>query len=147
MENLELEQRVWERVGGRHPLEPALGALRGMEAQCREEAECCRVLAGSLGQRHREQLLRMQQEAAADAAAIRGIRILAGEEPEAAEPAAFPRESIRRMLAVACRRSVQLRREEETHSADPDFGPLFSRMAEGENRRLGVLLGLLSQVV
>ena len=69
----DMEARVWQRVGGREPMElPQLARL------CREAAADYRNLAALCAGQARQTLLELHREAAAAAQAVSGVEMLWG---------------------------------------------------------------------
>ena len=137
----EMEMRVWERVSGAgQEVQPD---LRGMELRCREQAAVFRILAENCPNELRERLLKLHRQVHNDAMALRGMRILAGEEPEKLRGYAAGKVALRRGLAQCYRRCCQARLDYLDGSRSAEYGPVFARMAREETERLAELLTLI----
>ena len=137
----EMEMRVWERVSGAgQEVQPD---LRGMELRCREQAAVLRILAESCPNELRERLLKLQRQVHNDAMALRGMRILAGEEPEKLRNYAAGKVALRRGLAQCFRRCCQARADYLGCVRHKEHGPVFAAMAQEEARRMAEILALI----
>ena len=95
----DMEARVWQRVGGREPMElPQLARL------CREAAADYRNLAALCAGQARQTLLELHREAAAAAQAVSGMAMLRGLELPR-DQTCWPEKQLRRGLALAYHRS------------------------------------------
>ena len=137
----EREMRVWERVSGAG--QDAKTDLRGMELRCREQAAVFRILAESCPNELRERLLKLQRQVHNDAMALRGMRILAGEEPEKLRGYAAGKVALRRGLAQCFRRCCQARADYLGCARHAEHGPVFAAMAQEETRRMAEILALI----
>lgn len=122
----EMEARVWQRVGGKQPMElPRLLQL------CREAAADYRALAPAFSGEARQTLLALHRDAAFAARAVAGILTLRGLNPPP-DPALWPEQNKRRALALAYRRSRTLWEEFSSWSAASEFTPAFRYLAQQE---------------
>lgn len=142
-QDLELEARVWQRVGG---VQEAGEELREMEMRCRESAAVLRQLAGQSGGANRETLLRLSRETLGDAQMLRGMRILSGEEPERIPNEMAANVTLRRGLAQCFRRCQQAFHSYTQQAKSPDYGPVFSSLARTESHRMSAILQLIGVV-
>lgn len=134
----EMEARVWQRVGGRQPMElPQLARL------CRTAAADYRNLAAGCSGQTRQTLLSLHQQAAFAAQAVTGMAVLRGLElPE--NPACWTEKQLRRGLALAYRRSRELWEAFQAWSASGEFDFSFRSLARQEEANSTRLLALLS---
>lgn len=139
-QDLELEARVWQRVGG---MQEAPEELREMEMRCRESAAVLRQLAGQSGGTNRETLLQLSRETMGDAQILRGMRILSGEEPERVPNETASNVTLRRGLAQCFRCCQQAFRDYSQQAQSSDYAPIFSTLAYTESRRMSSILRLI----
>lgn len=122
----EMEARVWQRVGGKPPMElPRLTQL------CREAAADYRALAPAFPGEARQTLLALHREAAFAARALAGILTLRGLDLPP-DPTLWPERNKRRALALAYRRSCTLWEAFSAWSASAEFAPTFRYLAQQE---------------
>ena len=146
--DLELEQRVWQRVSGMAPAgeKPELCekvSLGEMERRCRESASVFRQLAQASAGQMREALQEFHRQEYGNAMTILGIRVLSGEEPE--KPACCPwnKTGFCRALALAYRRSCQARGDYLSYAAGGEYAPVFAAMAQAEGEKMARILALI----
>lgn len=135
--DLEMEQRVWQRVKGGPD-------LRGMELRCRESAAAFRQLAASASGENRDTLLRLHGQEHANAERLLGMRILSGEEPEPKRKYDAVPTPLLRGLAQAVHRSRQALADYSGQTGE--YAPVFAVMAREEAARMGELLGLIGRL-
>lgn len=122
----EMEARVWQRVGGKQPMElPRLAQL------CSQAAGDYRALAPAFSGEARQTLLALHREAAFAARALNGILTLRGLSPLPAS-APWPEQNKRRALALAYRRSYMLWECFLDWSSSGEFAPVFRQLAQRE---------------
>ena len=122
----EMEARVWQRVGGKPPMElPRLTLL------CLEAAADYRALAPAFSGEARQTLLALHRQAAFAARALAGILTLRGLELPP-DPTPWPERNKRRALAIAYRRSCTLWEAFSAWSASAEFAPAFRYLAQQE---------------
>ena len=146
--DLELEQRVWQRVSGMAPEgeKPSLcekTSLGEMERRCRESASVFRQLAQISAGQMRETLQELHRQEYGNALTILGMRILAGEEPEKTVCCPWTKTGTCRALALAYRRSCQARGDYAAHAASGEYAPVFAAMAQAEGEKMGRILALI----
>ncbi len=134
--------QVWERVAGRDSAPPE---LRGMEQRCREMAALFHVLAEQTRGEQRERLTHLQRAEQADAMALLGMRILAGEEPGQARFFRADKVGLRRGLAQAFRSSRQAMADYRSASSAGEYAPVFAQMAREQSRHMAEILALIGQ--
>lgn len=137
----ETERQVWQRVTGQ-TAPGHLPSLRGMELRCRESAAAYRQLAMSRTGQARETLLHLHRQAASSADRIRGIRILAGEEPEKRSGYADTSNGYRLSLAQALRRCQESLADCRACERQ-EFACVFREMARQEELAIGEILQLM----
>ena len=130
----ELEARVWQRVSGK----PAM-ALADLLRMSREAAICLRQLSGG---RLQGRLTGLAQREEAISRTLCGIAHLQGEPPQPS-PAGWKEESVKRGLALCCRRSRRIWEGLRNHAGDGEFGQIFSQLMVAEQQIGTELLELL----
>lgn len=140
--DLELEQRVWQRVSGAAPAREE-ATLAQLERRCRESAGVFRQLAQSCAGVMRESLQELYRQEYGNAMTILGIRILSGEEPEKLGTCPWDKTGICRALALAYRRSCQARADYEARAALGEFAPVFAELARAETEKMPRILALI----
>lgn len=140
-EDLELEQRVWQRIGGGEEAGQGNVDLHGMMLQAEQIAGVFQDQARNAGGNRREILMELHRHSAGNANALRGMLHMDGRElrqPRAwgasRDPGALPR----------AYRSLQRQREDfERHSGHREYGPVFRVMERTAGEDLHKLLGLI----
>lgn len=140
--DLELEQRVWQRVSGGPPVQQE-ATLAQLERRCRESAGVFRQLAQSCAGVMRESLQELYRQEYSNAMTILGIRILSGEEPEKLSTCPWNKTGICRALALAYRRSCQARADYEARAALGEYAPVFAQLAREEAEKMPRILALI----
>lgn len=138
--DLDLEQRVWQRMTGgtQDPLEI-------LAVQAEEAASAYRYLAQNGPAKKRDRMQAVYRQAAASAAALRGMVILSGREALRQHSYGSSREHASRMLALAYRRSAQLFSRYEQLREHPEYGCVFDVLCERERGIMAVLLELVGE--
>ena len=134
----EMEARVWQRVGGKPPMElPPLTRL------CREAAADYRALAPAFSGEARQTLLALHRQAAFSARALAGILTLRGLDAPPA-PTPWPERNKRRALALAYRRSRTLWEAFSAWSADGELTPVFRYLAQQETEISARIMSIIT---
>lgn len=146
--DLELEQRVWQRVSavtptGERIASCALTSLGEMERRCRESASVFRQLSQSSTGQMQQMLQELHRQEYGNALTILGMRILSGEEPERCACCPPSKTGTCRALALAYRRSCQARADYAAHAGAGDYAPVFAAMAQAEGEKMGRILALI----
>lgn len=141
----EMAARVWQRVrapGGAAPEWETLPALIAGEWSV---AMACQQLARGRNSRTAGILHRLSQEAQEHAACLRGIYVLcAGEKPVIRTPR--PEEKQPEALLRRCYQlAFQAQAEYERRAADPQYGPVYARLAQQKREHCQQLLALLGE--
>lgn len=135
----ELEQRVWERVSGGQ----CRPDLRGMELRCRESAAVFHQMAAQTRGSTREILTELHRQEQEAGEVIRGMRVLAGEEPEKRRNYGGHSVTLPRGLAQSLRRSREAWEDYATHAQNQDYGPVFSILCTREAEKMQKILSLI----
>lgn len=143
-EDLDLEQRVWARIGD---IGPDCEEKSGMEMMLRmneESAYVYRQLAARSSGSRREKLMGLHRQTVSAVQTLRGMLMLEAETP--GRSGVVPcQDSTTRALAKAFRRSSQLYKDyvnEETHA---QYGGVFEILARQEAENMTTLLELLGE--
>ena len=134
------EKQVWQRVTaqknpGRELLRPWL--LAAMEA-----SQDYRRLAQSASGWRREMLLSLQEGEADNAACLRAMLLQAGLRPPQEIPVSGSSARTLRLRLARCREAY---RNYAAMTPDPEYGPVFQRMAERQGAMMEKLLLLMGR--
>ena len=128
----QMEKRVWDRVRQREPGAnmPQLqqDSLKPWILAAQENASAYRNLALQLIGKPWEGLRRLEQESSRSVWCLQGISALRGEGSKLT-PLPVPRENPRRTLEKCYHRSRRLWEEMELRASDPEYGPVFRKLA------------------
>lgn len=142
--DLELEQRVWERVSGLPAVNPPDSSMETMLQMNEESASVYRQLAVRSGGTRREKLMELYREAAASAQTLRGMMLLDGK--TAGRCSSVPcQDSTPRALAKAFRRCCTLHRDYRERELQEDYGCVFACLAQREAESMALLLELIGE--
>ena len=144
----ETQRRVWERVQRREPVQmPDLKRenpkqlLYPMQENSGAYQNLSRQLPGKSG----EKLRRLHQEQQSAIACVKGICRLRGEQVKVPNLTA-PKEPPRRALEKCYHREMQLCKECESRTADPEHGVVYSRLARQAREHCVTILELLGEM-
>lgn len=141
--------RVWQRVQNQKPdkiqppREDNMAALIMAEW---EQAATYLQLARQLPSRQASVLQRLSREEQAHGACLKGIHTLITGEPPVIQTPPIPREPPKITLRRCYGRQMQALREYEKRSEDPEYGPVFRRLAEQEREHCRSLLELIGSM-
>ncbi len=139
----EMAARVWQRVQSKEPAVLAREDPEPLHQLLRELAALYDALAGLLPGGDGDRVRQLRREARAGAACVRGLWSLSGRQLPASPPVPVPREPARRLLEKCCHRERRLIAACGRQSLDPDWGPVYSRLAADAGRRCVEALTLL----
>lgn len=148
MENYDAAKaaRVWQRVQGAKPAIPEADGVPALIAGELENAAIYLHLANRLGQKDSQILRRLAEEEQSQASCLKGIyRLITGEQVSPVIPPIRqqPAEQIlRRCYGNEMRHLAQY----EARSADPEYGPVFTRLAAREQAHCMTILGLIGRL-
>lgn len=140
--------RVWQRVQDRTKAEEREqgkpeGSIQQMIMEERLTAAIYLQLSHQLPSREASVLQRLFREEQTHAACLRGIfTLITGAKPVGNAPAVAkepPEITLRRCYA----REMRSLKEYEARSADPDYGPVFAKLAEQEREHCRTVLELI----
>lgn len=134
---LELEQRVWQRVARQEAQPDLLGLMLEME----EAAAVYQRLMGQFSGARREKLNTLRQNAKSAAAALRGILLLSGETPPR-QPVPLPQKETG-LLARAARTSARMHQTLTALSQSGEYDAVYRLLAKREAETTCALLELL----
>lgn len=138
--------RVWQRVRATAPAEPDSGNLLALIAG--EWADAATYLYLSRGRQGKEAaaLRRLFEEEQAHAACLKGIYTLTtGQKPVIRTPPPV-QEPIEVTLRRCYGREMRSLAEYEARSADPEYGPVFARLAAQEREHCRIVLELIGSL-
>ena len=138
-------RQIWNRVYEAETRTPNLPSLIPLIAQEESCAVCCIRLAKRLGGRGGP-LLRIARQCRQNSGCLRGIStVINGSLPPIAVPP--PRDKPYRAALQECYvNSLAGLNQYEAYSTDPDFGPVFRKMASSTRDRCAILLELIGKV-
>ena len=144
MENSTQPRQVWQRVLGQR--EPDAGALLSLIAGEWSDAATYLYLSRRFSGHNAEVLRQVFQEEQAHAACLKGIyTLITGERPVARAPA--PREEQPEITLRRCYgREMQSLAAYEARAGDPEYGPVFTRLADQERRHCHAVLEILGSL-
>lgn len=139
----EAEARVWQRVLGQP--QQAGEDFRPLMLAAAEAAAVYQQLSRDTAGKSRETLRELYQGELSNVACLRGIQALnsgSAGKPVRMQASREPRD---RALEKCYHRARRALAEYAARSADPEFGPVFARMAEREKVHLALLAELLGE--
>ena len=140
--------RVWQRVQNQTKAEEReqrdpVGSIRSMIMEERMSAAVYLQLSRQVPSREASVLQRLFREEQTHAACLRGIyTLITGEKPVVGAPTTVqeqPEITLRRCYA----REMRTLKEYEARSADPEYGPVFARLAEQEREHCRAVLEVI----
>ena len=151
MESIDLKKAaaVWQRVQGNTPQAsplPDIHALADMIAEEHADATAYLSLSRKFQGKDSAFLRQMAQQEQSHAACLRGIyTLLTGRQPRIHTPPA-PQESVDVLLRRCYGREMRCLAQYENRTADPQYGPVFSRLAQQEREHCRQVLELLGKI-
>ena len=138
--------RVWQRVRGEQPQGQDIAALSAMIAGEWADAAVYLQLSRSFSGKDAAALRRLFEEEQAHTACLKGIfTLITGTRPTipAQPPAPAPTEAtLRRCYG----REMRCLTQYEAKSGDPEYGPVFSRLADQEREHCRILLEIIGRM-
>ena len=144
MDNLDHEKQVqvWQRVHAQKP-QPKEQGLLAMIAQEWTDAATYLQLSRVLSGKDSQVLRKMYEQEQAHAACLRGIYTLTtGKRAGAFTPKLTP-DTPEQILRRCYGREMRCLARYEQRAADPEYGPVFQRLAEQERAHCHMILELL----
>lgn len=141
---MENPTQIWQRVQGRTDPDPE--ALLPMAARELEQAAACLCLSRQLTGGQTQTLRQLFRDAQARAACLKGMyTLITGSHPLVRVPP--PRE---RQPEIALRwcygQQMQAMAAYEARQADPEYGPIFARLAKQSKAHCRTILELLGKL-
>ena len=136
----ELEKRVWQRVRGQEPGQPSLQALAAAE---KSSAAMYLMLSRMMQGRQKELLRQLYHREQNHSRYLNGVSILRDGKALTARPAPPEGQRIENILRRCYSGCLKAQREYEKHSLDPEYGPIFARMAREEQENGAMVLEIL----
>ena len=140
--------RVWQRVQNQakaeeRELSNPEGSIRGLIMEERISAAIYLQLSRQVPSREASVLQRLFREKQTHGACLRGIyTLITGEKPEVKLPAVAS-EKTDLMLRRCYAREMRMLKEYEARSSDPEYGPIFTRLAEQEREHCRAVLEVI----
>lgn len=136
--------RVWQRVQGARS-QPDGANLPNLIAEEWQDAATYLHLSKRMPLREGQLLRRLFEEEQAHAACLKGIYTLTT--GQRAAPRATPpqQESVEQILRRCYGREMRCLAEYESRSSDPEYGPVFSRLAAQEREHCRIVLELIGR--
>lgn len=141
--------QVWQRVRAQQPEAPQTPRDLNLSALIMEElsmAAAYQQLARQLNARQSAALQRLSREELAHAACLKGICILVTGEAPAVQTPATEKDALLLALRKCCGREMRSLRDYESRVSDPEYGPVFRRLAEQEWEHCRTLLELIGSL-
>lgn len=138
--------RVWQRVQGNQPGNEPLTGLPALIAEELQDAAVYQQLARRMGPKDAPLLRRLHEEDHAHAACLKGIyNLVTGETTNPRTPP-VPQEPPERSLRRCYGREMRCLAQYEARSSDPEYGPVFARLATQEQEHCRIVLELLGRI-
>ena len=146
----EMAKRVWERVQTAQPEIPVLpqhhkDALQGLIVEEWQEAECYQLLTRQIPAKQ-DVLQKLYQQKKAQVSCLKGIyTMVTGHNPQihAKTPQTEPTE---RMLRRCYGRQMRCLAQYEARSTDPEYGPIYAKLALLNRNHCHTLLELIGSL-
>lgn len=143
----EMAARVWQRVQGTESTAgPATQGLPALIAEEWNDAAAYLYLSRRFQGRDSALLRRLSQEEQSHAACLRGIHALITGARPVSRTAPPPREPPEAVLRRCYSREIRSLTEYEARAADPEYGPVFARLAAQEREHCQSVLELLGRL-
>ena len=143
--DLQMEDRVWQRVQGEQPpqLEQSIQALAAAELS---EAAAHLMLSRQLQGKEKAILRRIYEEDHAHAACLKGIHFFTFDTPLAIRPIPPAPEAPVIALRKAYARKLRALRQYESRLEDPEYGAVYKMLARQEQAHCRLILELVGNL-
>ena len=138
--------RVWQRVQGNQAGTEPLTGIPALIAEELQDAAVYQQLAHRMGPKAALLLRRLYEEDQAHAACLKGIHNLVTGEKTSHRIPPVPQESPEMSLRRCYGREMRCQAQYEARSSDPEYGPVFSRLAAQEQEHCRIVLELLGRL-
>lgn len=148
MENYDAAKatRVWQRVQASQQSQPDAQGLPALISEELEDAATYAQLAKRLGGRDGQTLRSLAENEHSHAACLKGIYTLMTGEPINPKIPPTRQEPAERTLRRCYGREMRCLAQYEARSGDPEYGPVFSRLAAREREHCMTVLELLGRI-
>lgn len=138
--------RVWQRVQGTPPKEAGDQGLPELIAQEWTDAQIYLQLSRRLQGKESAILRRMHEEEQSHTACLKGIyTLITGKHPAVKAPPTA-QEDPERLLRRCYGREMRCLAQYEARASDPEYGQVFSRLAEQEREHCRLVLQILGNL-
>ena len=135
--------RVWQRVQTQQQESRPEGDLQALMMEKRHTAAIYAQLARQLPGKESPILQRLHREEQSHTACLRGIcTLIAGDAPIVPTPP-IPKDPPELTLRKCYAREMRSLKEYESRMSDPEYGPVFARLAEQEREHCRAVLELI----
>ena len=138
--------RVWQRVQTSLQPQPDTQGLSALIAEELEDAATYAQLAKQFGGKDRQTLRRLAETEYSHAACLKGIYTLMTGEPINPKIPPLRQEPADRTLRRCYGREMRCLAQYEGRSSDPEYGPVFARLAAKEQEHCMTVLELLGRM-
>lgn len=138
--------RVWQRVQSSQPSQPEAEGLPALIAEELEDSATYLHLARHIGGKESPILRKLAETEQSHAACLKGIYTLMTGEPIAPRIPPLRPEPAERTLRRCYGREMRCLAQYEARSGDPEYGPVFARLAAREREHCMTVLELLGRI-
>ena len=138
--------RVWQRVQASQSPQPEVDGLPALIAEELEDSATYAQLARQIGGKDGQILRKLAEAEHSHATCLKGIYNLMTGEPIAPKIPPLRQEPADRTLRRCYGREMRCLAQYEARSADPEYGPVFARLAAREREHCMAVLELLGRM-
>ena len=138
--------RVWQRVQGAKPAAPEADGIPALIAGELEDAAIYMHLARNASPKESQILRRLAQEEQNHGACLKGIYTLMTGEPISPRIPPVPQQPAERILRRCYGKEMRCLAQYEAKSNDPEYGPVFARLAAQEREHCMTVLVLIGKM-
>ena len=138
--------RVWQRVQGAKPAVPEADGIPALIAGELEDAAIYMHLARNASPKESQILRRLAQEEQNHGACLKGIYTLMTGEPISPRIPPVPQQPAERILRRCYGKEMRCLAQYEAKSNDPEYGPVFARLAAQEREHCMTVLVLIGKM-
>ena len=138
--------RVWQRVQSSQPNQPDIQGLSALIAEELEDAATYAQLAKRFGGKEGQTFRQLADTEYSHAACLKGIYALMTGEPINPVIPPLRQEPAERTLRRCYGREMRCLAQYECRSSDPEYGPVFARLAAKEREHCMTVLELLGRM-
>lgn len=138
--------RVWQRVQGAKPAVPEADGIPALIAGELEDSATYLYLAKRMGQKESQILRRLAEEEQSHGSCLKGIyRLMTGEQSSPVIPP-VRQQPAEQILRRCYGKEMRCLAQYEARSADPEYGPVFARLAAQEREHCMTVLELIGRL-